>query len=192
MGILAPYVGGGLVRASAGANTDWKDGNCGNFERLYFTFTDFHGPMAGATTWNFPGAGPRFNKGVAYGVAGPWIASKLIPVGFRLPNGARVNILTEPTLAISFTGRLSVQTVLVSDTGAAGGGAGSTFVFHTSHVDARSTPTHSHSVLTNTPSTGSGTGTGTHTEMITIEVQFNVAPVGPEGLIGAYVDIERF
>ena len=183
-------VGGGLVRASAGANTDWKDGNCGNFERLYFTFTDFHGPMAGATTWNFPGTGPRFNKGVAYGVAGPWIASKLIPVGFRLPNGARVNILTEPTLAISFAGRLSVQTVLVSDTGAAGGGAGSTFVFHGPALTPATSNTPSS--LSNTPSTGSGTGTGTHTEMITIEVQFNVAPVGPEGLIGAYVDIERF
>ena len=48
----------GIRRLSVGPivgspeSTSWEDGNCGNPDRLYFTFTDFLGPAWG-------GVGPR-------------------------------------------------------------------------------------------------------------------------------------
>ena len=180
---IIPTMGQGLARASSVGGADWQDGNCGNSERLYFTFTDF----MSRGLYRFPAVG---RPAIGYSTAGPWTASRMMPVGFRLPAGGTVNILTEPTVAIAFSGRLWVQTNRVMNTGAIGGGAGANMTDHTPLLVPATSNTPS--ALNATPSTGSGTGVGTHTEMISIEVLFDASLTSPTGLIGAYVDIERF
>ena len=93
-GIKVPFtVGatlGGIARTSLLSIASWQDGHLGNCERLYFTATDFHPTslVAGAGWDANPGLFPTY----AYGAL-DWIATKLMPVGFKIVDGAIINIM---------------------------------------------------------------------------------------------------
>ena len=111
-----------------------------------------------------------------------------MPIGFRLSREANVNILTggaSPPLQLIDPSL--VQTVRVQpETGMTPS--------ITNHTPLVFTNTNAPAALENTPSAGSGKGNATATEMVTISVTFrDPGPEDPrEGIIGAYVDIERF
>lgn len=97
-GIKVPFsagaVLGGLARESLNSISNWQDGHLGNCERLYFTATDFHpttlDPSAG---WDIGhdssiGTPPTY----AYGAL-TWIATKLMPVGFKIGSSSNINIM---------------------------------------------------------------------------------------------------
>jgi len=106
-----------------------------------------------------------------------------------LPADAEVNILTQANAQIQ---HLYVLTVIMGDTGV-GPPAGTSGLGCINHSPAIiSLNTNTPIPLVTTPSLGSGTGITVRTEMVTIEVEFNSSlPVG-SGIVGAYVDIERF
>jgi len=79
---------------------------------------------------------------------------------------------------------LIVQTVQIQ-----GSGVTATSVNHSPGLSGNTNNPFS---LSGLPSTGSGTGSPFATEMLSIQVTSPVAPSLGSGLIGAYVDIERF
>jgi len=86
---------GGIARASSQVVSNWQDGHLGNCEKIYFTATEFfptdvsggrYGALHIAPSGFFP------SPTMAYGTNN-WIATKLLPVGFQIKAGAKINIL---------------------------------------------------------------------------------------------------
>ena len=78
----------GIQRVDKSGLAGWQDGYMGNYERLYFTATDFQ-LVGGASTANYQISapqGPGYQTGAIISVQ-PVICTKVIPCGFRLPSG---------------------------------------------------------------------------------------------------------
>ena len=77
----------GIQRVDKSGLAGWQDGYMGNYERLYFTATDFQ-LVGAAGTANYQISAPQGanQTGAIIGVQ-PIICTKVIPCGFRLPSG---------------------------------------------------------------------------------------------------------
>ena len=106
----------GIQRLSLTAANSWEDGNCGNSEFIVFTASDFMNFSNTTTrdatyvTWSTAGAS---RSPVVYNNAapGPALACKLIPKGFIIDNGDRVECFIYSDIAVA----LSVPQQMVID-----------------------------------------------------------------------------
>ena len=123
-GIKVPFttapVLGGIARASLNDISNWQDGHMGNCERLYFTATDFK--MAGGPP-GFIGALYDVTPGeptYAYGEYN-WIATKLLPVGFKIDNDADIVVMgywpTSPMCVVSQISSLELYATNITQDG---------------------------------------------------------------------------
>jgi len=86
---------GGIARKSLQVVSNWQDGHLGNCEKLYFTATDFFTTDVSGGRYgmlNMAPGGTLPSPTMAYGTNN-WIATKLLPVGFQIPDNAKINIL---------------------------------------------------------------------------------------------------
>jgi len=216
-GIKVPHTAGGtlggIARASLNHISNWQDGHLGNCERLYFTATDFHA------------AGPSGFFGAQYDVAIgqptyaygelSWIATKLLPVGFRIASGAGNNIAIlgywHPTGAAADCTTAQIASLELYATNITHDGQPTTtlcvpaagfaaFTTPIGIVMALPAILNSPNQITSASQTSGmgvtgGGATGGPTIMITIKVTLATiiggAPVAGEGITGAFIDISR-
>jgi len=183
-----------IKRISYDPVNSWEDGHWGNSQKLYFNFTDFVGSGRNAIySATASGTRPASVAGLLLPFA--YVASRIMPVGFRVAVDASVNILTFHGGAIpdfgsssgTMMGKFEVSMDTYSESGMG--------VTHTdiSPIHALTMPGNTNYSLQNIPSTFTGTGMPAGNNIIVININCNPDPTFAPGagIVGAYIHISR-